>query len=123
MEHNSDFSHDLKFGQKGESVVAEILEISEDDKIEVKSERDIWKDTGNVFVEFKCRGKPSGIATTKAKWWIINFYNDDEMRSTIIISTKKLETMVRIPQKYRIVDGGDNDTSKGFLVPIIDLIQ
>jgi len=33
MEHNSDFTHDLKFGQKGESVVAEILEISEDDKI------------------------------------------------------------------------------------------
>ena len=27
MEHNSDFTHDLKFGQKGESVVAEILEI------------------------------------------------------------------------------------------------
>ena len=123
MEHNSDFTHDLKFGQKGESVVAEILQISEDDKIEVKSERNIWKDTGNVFVEFYCRGKPSGIATTEAKWWMINFCDDDEVRSTIIISTKKLKTMVSIPQKYRIVNGGDNNTSKGFLVPIIDLIQ
>jgi hypothetical protein len=25
--------------------------------------------TGNMFVEFKCRGKASGIETSKAKWF------------------------------------------------------
>ena len=64
MKHNSDFKHDLEWGQMGENVVADIVA---GDKTEVKSERNIWKRTRNHYVEFQSRGKPSGIATTEAK--------------------------------------------------------
>ena len=120
MDFNSDFRHDLLWGKKGENTVADIVE---GDKTEVKSERGKWKQSGNTFVEFYCRGKASGIATTEAKYWTINFYYNDKFEFNITVETKKLRKMVMVKDKYRIVNGGDNDTAIGFLVPIVDLIQ
>ena len=37
--------------------------------------------------------------------------------------TCKNGKMVKEKNKYRIVKGGDNNTSKGFLIPIEDLIK
>ena len=118
MEYCSDFTHDLKIGQEGEKLVAEMVE---GDKVEVKSEQGQYKDTGNVFVEFWCRDKASGIARTEAKWWVINFYYKGKLQSTSILPTDRLRKMVEVKGKYRTVSGGDNNTSKGFLVPIKDL--
>ena len=62
MKYSSSFTHDLNFGEKGEDWINEIFK---DGKlIEVKSDRLAHK-TGNVYIEYECRGKPSGIATTK----------------------------------------------------------
>ena len=118
MEYCSDFTHDLKIGQEGEKLFAEMVE---GDKVEIKTEQDQYKDTGNVFVEFSSRGKASGIAITEAKWWAINFMIKGEHQSTSILSTDRLKKMVKERGKYRIVNGGDNNTSRGFLVPIKDL--
>ena len=120
MEHNSDFSHDLVVGKLGERVVDKMYE---GDRVEVKSEQDQWKNTGNVFVEFWCRGGVSGIAKTKSKWWITNFYYKGEFQFNIAIQTDKLRKMVMEEGKYITVRGGDSNTSKGFLVPIEDLIK
>ena len=60
------FDIDLQYGQVREKRLADMLS---NDKIEVKTERDIWKTTGNIAIEYKCKGKPSGIAVTEAKWW------------------------------------------------------
>ena len=120
MKFNSDFRHDLEVGKLGEKVVAEMLE---GDTTEVKSEIDIWKETRNVFIEFKSRGKLSGIATTESKWWSTNFYYKDNLEFNITLLTAKLKKMVMVKNKYKIVKGGDNNTSKGFLIPIEDLIK
>ena len=120
MDYNSDFRYDLEVGKRGEKVVAEMLE---GDKIEVKSEIDKWKKTRNTFVEFSSRGDLSGIAKTESKWWSINFYENNKHEFAIIVDTEKLRKMVKEKGKYRIVRGGDNNTSKGFLVPIEDLIK
>ena len=120
MKFNSDFRYDLEVGKTGEKVVAEILE---GDTTEVKSEIDIWKETRNVFIEFHSRDKLSGIATTESKWWSTNFYYKGELEFNITLLTEKLRKMVKEKNKYRIVEGGDNNTSKGFLVPIEDLIK
>ena len=37
--------------------------------IEVKSERNWWKKTGNIAIEYEYRGKPSGIYATKSDYW------------------------------------------------------
>ena len=121
MEYNSDFRYDLDFGLKGESVVAELLD---NETTEVKSERadsvdeeKKWVTTGNHFVEYESRGKPSGIQTTQAKWWFVNFYVGDEIIFGKYISVKRLKEKLG-KLKPRKVRGGDEDTSWGFLFPI-----
>ena len=121
MEYNSDFRYDLDFGLKGESVVAELLD---NETTEVKSERadsvdeeKKWVTTGNHFVEYESRGKPSGIQTTQAKWWFVNFYVGDEIMFGKYISVKRLKEKLG-KLKPRKVRGGDEDTSWGFLFPI-----
>ena len=39
-------------------------------KIEVKTERDIWKTTGNIAVELRYNGNPSGISSTDSNLWV-----------------------------------------------------
>ena len=90
-------------------------------KVEVKTDRMTHK-TGNVFIEYESRGKPSGIATTDADYWV---YRIDEVGFAIIFEVEILKVKLR---KYYtdgiyLKNGGDNDTSKGFLVPIIQLFK
>ena len=56
------FDLDLNFGQIYEEKVRDIFE--GDGSIEVKTERDIWQKTGNIAIEIRYRGKPSGISST-----------------------------------------------------------
>ena len=82
MKHRSDFSKDLATGQLGEQEYSkEVFELLSGD-IEVKSEQDTWKETGNMYVEYQSRGRDSGIAVTQAEHWVVSFYlkgnNDHE---------------------------------------------
>lgn len=114
MEYNSNFKYDLKIGQKGEKKLAEILE---NKTIEVKTDLRA-KETGNVYVEYKSRGKLSGLATTEADYYC--FIIEDNLH---LIETNKLKDLCR---KYRHTKrdtwGGDDDTSKGILLPINELL-
>ena len=125
MEYNNDFRHDLKVGQQGEQVIAQILS---DDTIEVKSEQDKndknWTNTNNMFVEISSRNKSSGLSTTEAKWWIHNFYKGERLCFSKIILVKDLRRIakkVHEEQSWRKVKGGDSNTSFGILVPIKEI--
>lgn len=118
MKYSSSFTHDLNFGEKGEDWINEIFK---DGKlIEVKSDRLAHK-TGNVYIEYECRGKPSGIATTTADYWI---YRIEQNNIALIIPTERLKVICREYYKDgKIMLGGDNNLSKGFLIPLIQLIR
>ena len=123
MKHRSDFSKDLITGQLGaQDYSKEVIDCMSGD-IEIKSEQDTWKETGNMFVEFQSRGRDSGIATTQADHWVVSFYLKNKLCFTLSIPTI---TMKKIARKYynlgRITNGGDNDTSKGVLVPISSVL-
>lgn len=60
-------------------------------------------DTGNVAIEFHSWGKPSGIATTTAKYWIQKICEDH-----YIIKTDKLKTMI-VDKKYFWIVRGKGD--------------
>ena len=62
------FDLDLEFGKLGEDFVRDLQDGNT--FIEVKTERDIWKTTGNIAIEIRCNGKPSGISTTGSSVWI-----------------------------------------------------
>ena len=114
MEFCSDFRYDLERGQIGEQYLAEILENA---KIEVKTDFQAHE-TGNVFVEYESRGKPSGLATTQADWWAFVIATS----RIKMIRTDELRALCRNYLKSnRDTVGGDNNTSKGILLPITQL--
>ena len=91
MDYNADFRYDLEWGQMGEQVVADIVA---GDRTEVKSERDMWVRTGNHFVETESRVKPSGICTTQAKYWSVNFFQSDAFMFNVTLTVKNLKAIV-----------------------------
>ena len=56
------FDIDFDFGVFSEQQLIDMFE--NNGKVEVKTERDMWKQTGNIAIEFKYKGKPSGISST-----------------------------------------------------------
>lgn len=113
MNFNSDFKYDLEVGQIAERELADLL----GKKIEVKNDQIAHK-TGNVFIEYESRGKRSGIAISESDYYCIVI-----KERYILIQKDELKELCR---KYlgtnRDVKGGDNNTSKGILLPIVDLV-
>ena len=113
------FDLDLNFGQIYEEKVRDIFE--GDGSIEVKTERDIWQKTGNIAIEIRYRGKPSGISSTDAKWWIHILSNDNDIETALMFKVEKLKKKIKqmvMLGMARIVIGGDNDNSEIVLLPI-----
>ena len=111
MEFKNNFEYDLKVGQVKERELADILE---NKTIEVKS---CIKAEFQVFVEYESRGKPSGISASKADYYCFVLPN-----TYILISLEKLKKKCECyMETTRNVLGGDNNTSKGIILPIKDL--
>ena len=113
------FDIDLDFGKVGEKVVEEMFE--GDGKIEVKTERDIWKTSKNIAIEIRCRGKLSGISTTKAKTWI---HMLDGGGGGFIFPVNKLRDKIKQRQKkgiLKLIMGGDDNAAQLALLPIAEL--
>jgi hypothetical protein len=137
---NYDFRSDLVLGNKGEDVVIEdlkkmgaklisknndnrwdlIMEVN-DKQISYEIKTDVYckpdYDTGNLFVEFECRGKPSGIIVTKAKWFVTYFKYLNEIW---YIETDTLKMLIDVNEnKIRQTkhSGDKNSNTKGYLFP------
>ena len=119
MKYSSSFTHDLNFGEKAEDWINELF--SNGKHIEVKNDRLIHK-TGNLFIEYESRNKPSGLAITTAEYWI---YRLSELDSALIFPTKALKQVCRVYYKENLFlkNGGDNNSSKGFLIPLTKLLN
>lgn len=114
MKYSSSFAHDLAFGEKAEDWTKDIFENGK--KVEVKYDR-IAHRTGNIFIEYESRNKPSGIATTDADYWV---YKIEKTECAIILPINYLKERLRYYYEHNmyLINGGDEDTSKGFLIPI-----
>mgnify|MGYP003671801769 FL=1 len=111
----TNFTKDLSYGKKHEKLVMKSLE-----NFELKTDRMAHK-TGNVYVEFQSRGKDSGIRASKSDTWIFKIPNGrDTHLFSIHIPLTRLRKLVS--KDYKVVPGGDKLTSRGYLVPLTDLI-
>ena len=109
-EKDINFNKDLVYGKFGEKLALEIFEGNL--TCEVKTERNIWKKTGNITIEFKSRGKPSGISTTKSEIWIHWLSVNGKIKGGFVFKVKKLREYLKSNwSKLRKVKGGDNNTS------------
>ena len=134
---NYNFKTDIKIGEDGEDIIlkyltskgATLINKNKDNKYDVLIERknkkisyeiktDVYcspkNDTGNIFIEFECRGKASGISVTEADWFVTYFLHlgeawfikTDELRKLIADSTFKV----------RENSGDKNSNTKGYLI-------
>jgi hypothetical protein len=82
--------------------------------MEVHSDRKA-RYSGQFFVEFECRDKPSGIATSQAKFWAVELHDN----AWAIIPTARLREVVAQQKALRgTVRGGDGGAAEGVLVPL-----
>ena len=118
---NNKFDIDLEFGEKFEKSVAKILTLG---KVEIKTERNKWKKTGNVAIELSSRGKLSGLNTTKADWWMQVLTVEDDIKGVLMFPVKRLKEIV----KHSVYNGngwttmgGDGNAQELAIIPLGDL--
>jgi hypothetical protein len=94
---NSDRKFDLQLSQAliNERRLGEIFEAAKIEKIELKSETFQWEKTGNICIEYKCRGGPSGISTTEADYWVHELKRDDQTLVYLMFPMARLKDLCR----------------------------
>lgn len=127
----SNFSNDLKMGQKWEKECEKYFDniqypppgkfspydfISNDVKYEVKADRMSFK-SGNICIEIECSNKPSGIMTSEADYYIYFSIgpNDDYQMYKIPINILKESIKGK-----RTIMGGDFKRSKLVLIKLLE---
>ena len=120
----SNFDLDLKFGEMGEDYILRVFESG--NKVEVKTERDIWKKTGNIAIEIRYKGKPSGLSVTESDWWIHLLTYKDKVEIGFMFKVSRLKKMIKNKiknDKVCIMYGGDNNDSELVIVPIKEITE
>lgn len=109
------FDIDLPFGEIFEKKLKYIFA---NKKFEVKTEREIWKTTGNMCIELSYKGQPSGINVTKADYWCHIFQDNGNIRFMLVFPVQELKELVKTC-RYKTLDyGGDNKDSMVALIPL-----
>ena len=130
------FALDLAFGVANEGIVAAMLSTrfgyvevpvetraydlrflrpgKTDATVEVKTDRRA-RETGNVFIETSCSGKPSGITASPATHWVVDTCGE----GVYLLPTAALRRLVE--GSTRSVTGGDGGRARGILVAICGL--
>lgn len=110
-------------GNYGKKCLEYDIIMSKDDietKIEVKSDR-MAKKTGNIYIEYECNKKPSGISSSTSNIYVYYIINDDKDYNTYIITTLELKEMIEQKKYFKKISGGDGWRSKGYLIKIANL--
>jgi hypothetical protein len=129
------FRGDLEFGRQYERLWAEQLKgdvefapsgvfkdwdvRTDEASYEVKADRLVCK-YGNFFIEHECSGKPSGIMTTKADYWILYDVQDNMARACYKVPTVTLQ---KLAVTKSIKAGGTSHNTKGYIVPASCLLD
>ncbi len=118
------FDIDLEFGKMGEEFVEKVFE--GDSKVEVKTERDIWKTTGNIAIELRYKGEPSGLSTTESGVWVHLLAHNGAIKGGFLFKVDELKDKIKKLHKegdLKMVMGGDDNLSQMALLPIKDLFS
>ena len=123
---NKFYDVDLPFGEIFENKLKHIFG---NKRMEIKTERDIWKTTGNMCVELEYRGRPSGINVTRADYWCHVFQDNGSIQFIVMFPTDVLRGRIRYWLRNglaRLEYGGDNRDSLIVLIPrcvLLDYIE
>lgn len=134
---NLDFNSDLKLGNDGEDIIINFLinkgckyiDSRNDNQYDfrmlkngVKTTYEIKTDvkcaplfdTGNIFIEYESRGKPSGISVTKSDWFVTHFIY---LKEIWFIKSDKLKELINNNEFPTFKDAGDiGSETNGYLI-------
>ena len=119
-EDRKKFDIDLSYGSIRED---KIIDMFLNKKIEVKSEKNMGQDTGNICIEYESWGRPSGIKATEADYWFHNLCVGENEYCTLVFKTEVLRSIVNDLDTFKSVSGGDNKASKMFLINLQKLFS
>ena len=123
--HDLHVKEDMLFGKIGEDFTQKLFE-DKNYKVEIKTERDIWAKTGNIAIEIRYKGLPSGISTTKSSIWIHLLSLNKVIKGGFIFKVDQLKGIIKSRQKQgnlNMVMGGDDNMSQLALLPIKELFN
>lgn len=129
---NRDEKFDLQLSQAliDERRLADVFQLDAIERselrVELKSESYLWERTGNICVEFRRNGKPSGISSTQADWWVHELKALDG--STVVYLVFPIERLKELARaairrgdwRSNAGDGGLSDVA---LIRIRDLMR
>jgi hypothetical protein len=120
-DERSKFDIQLGAARNDEDRLAAVLQNS---KIELKTESFQWEQTGNIFIEYKSRGKPSGIAATQADYWCHELVRGNGTVFYLLMQTERLKQICRrklnTPADKQF--SGDDLAQRGIVLRISDLL-
>jgi hypothetical protein len=95
--YNRGEKFDLQLGQAliDERRLGKIFEAGRIEKIELKTERWLWERTGNIAIEFRHDGRPSGIAVTEADYWVHELCRGEETLLYMMFPIERLKDLAR----------------------------
>jgi hypothetical protein len=95
--HSTSEKFDFQLSQAiiNERGLAEIFAYRTIEKVELKSESVLWEDTRNICIEYARDGKPTGIATTKADYWVHELKRDGKTLVYLMFPIDRLKELCR----------------------------
>lgn len=94
---NRDRKFDLQLSRAliDERRLADVFVNQKIEKIELKSESYQWEKTGNICIEYKQNGTPSGISTTEADVWVHELKRADQTLCYLMFPVERLKELCR----------------------------
>jgi hypothetical protein len=131
MNEKITFNRDRKFDiQLDASLVherrlGEIFSAAKIEKIELKTETWQWEQTGNICIEYRQNGQPSGIATTDADYWVHELRRDGETLCYLMFPVERLKELAReaYRQGHFHEGGGDGGRFCNVLIPLREILK
>ncbi len=137
MSNANKFQTDLENGKKGERHVAEflkkqtsaisisrafagkahdfVLSYKDGTKISYETKTDfLAAKTGNIYFEYECSNKPSGLTATKANKWAILIPSD---QTILVFCPQKMWNYLQ-KSSHKNLKGGDRKATSGYIVSI-----
>jgi hypothetical protein len=124
---NSDNKFDIQLSQSliDQRRLAEIFIEGDIHKIELKSESWQWEKTGNICIEYRQNGKPSGIAVTEAGYWVHELKRDGKTLCYLMFPIDRLKELARdchAKGSYHR-GGGDGGRFDNILIPLSEILR
>ena len=125
------FNHDRKYDIQlsaaliNERRLGDIFAAGKIERVELKSETWQWEQTGNIAIEYRCDGKPSGIATTEADYWVHELRRDGQTLVYLMFPIDRLKALARdaIQRGQFRSDAGDDGRFHIALIPLAEVLR